>query len=517
MKSKSEFIEQLKAFLNESQILTDFEDLYVYSFEKTFLEQMYPKLDIVVKTFSLEEEQKILELAKKNNIVVIKRGREYPSYFNKDAIILLDNVKIPNLEGSVEKIGEKDKLIKEIYEMHKSGYSTYKNLALAVQNLLFGKTLNKCQQCTTCSGYCTVSPSFNGIETWSSKGKMLISRGIMKGELTFSKKIIDTIYACTKCGLCFAQCFQGLEFHEAILYLRRKIAENKLVPQVFYTAAKNISEHGDPSTITIDRRLLRIKNISSLVLPEIAETLCFLGCTTATRTPKTAEAFINILTRLNLDFTMLGKNEGCCGYILLSTGLWEQAKKVANELIKKIENTRAKTIITPCSGCYYTFTRLYPEILDLNIPCKILHTSQFLEKIIKEKEIKLKPLNLKVTYHDPCSLGRHSKVYDPPRNLLKAIPNLELIEMPLNRNYARCCGGGAGLWTFNNKVSLETTKIRLKEDLIPTNVNILTTACPQCQLNFKFASRMNSLTNNSIKVYDIIEMVETAMKNENIN
>ena len=517
MKSKNEFIEQLKGILNESQILTDFEDLYVYTFEKAFLDQVYPNLDIVVKISSLKEEQKILELTKKNSIVVIKRGEEYPSCFNKDTILLLDNVNIPNLEDCIEEIEDKDKFIKTIYEMYRNGYSTYRNLALAVQNLLFGKTLNKCQQCITCSGYCTVSPSFNGVETWSSKGKMLISRGVMKGELTLSNKVIDTLYACTKCGLCFAQCFQDLEFHEVILHLRRKIAENKLVPQVFYTAATNISEHGDPSATTIDRRLLRVKNMSNLVLPEIAENLCFLGCTTATRTPKTAEAFINILTQLNLDFTMLGKKEGCCGYILISTGLWEQAKEVANELISKIEKTRAKTIITPCSGCYYTFTRLYPEILGLNIPCEVLHTSQFLEKLIKEKEIRLKPLNLKVTYHDPCSLGRHSKVYDPPRNVLKAIPNLELIEMSLNRNCARCCGGGAGLWTFNNKVSLETTQIRLKEDLIPANVNILTTACPQCQLNFRFASRRNSLTNNLIKIYDITEMVELAMKSEKFN
>ncbi|MFW9947558.1 MAG: (Fe-S)-binding protein [Candidatus Odinarchaeota archaeon] len=514
MKSKNEFVKQLKEILNESQILTDFEDLYVYSFEKPFLDQIYPKLDIVVKSSSLEEEQEILELAKRNNIAVIKRGKEYPSQFNKDIILLLDNIKIPNLEACNEEIEDKDKIVKEIFEMHRNLYSTHKNLALAVQNLLFGKTLNKCQQCITCSGYCTVSPSYYGIETWSSKGKMLIARGIMKGELTFSNKAIDTLYACTKCGLCFAQCFQDLEFHEAILYLRRRIAENKLVPQVYYTTAKNISEHGDPSGTSIDRRLLRVKNMSNLVLPDIAENLCFLGCTTATRTPKTAGAVINILTELNLDFTMLGKNEGCCGYILISTGLWEQAKEVANELISKIEETRAKTIITPCSGCYYTFTRLYPEILDLNMPCEILHTSQFLEKMIKEKAIRLKPLNLKVSYHDPCSLGRHSKVYDPPRNVLKAIPNLEMIEMPLNRKFARCCGGGAGFWTFNNKASLETTQIRLKEDLISANVNILTTACPQCQLNFRFASRMNSLTNNLIKIYDITEMVEMAMKSK---
>ena len=513
MNSKNGIINQLNQILKKNQILTDLEDLYVYSFEKIFLDQTHIKPDIVVRVSSLKEESEVKKLAEKDDNILIERGNSLSPTINEVSrpLILLDNAEIPKLENCADEMRQKEEFITNLNKFPISGYGTYRNLASAVQNLLLGKTLNKCQHCITCSGYCTVSPSFNGVETWSSKGRMLITRGIMKGELIFSDKVIDTLYACTKCGLCFAQCFQDLEFHEAILYIRHKIAEKNLVPQVFHTAAKNIFEYGDPSAIPIDRRLLRIRSMSNLILPETAETLYWIGCTTATRTPKTAEAFINILTRLNIDFTTLGKNEGCCGYILISTGLWEQAKKVANEVIQKVEKTKIKTLITPCSGCYYTFTRLYPEILDINMPCEILHTSQFLEEIIKKEEIKLKPLNLNVTYHDPCSLGRHCKVYDPPRNILKAIPNLNLVEMQLNRNCARCCGGGGGLWTFNNKVSLETTQTRLKEDLIPSNVNILTTACPQCQLNFRFASRMKIFPNNSLKIYDIIELFESAM------
>ena len=208
---------------------------------------------------------------------------------------------------------------------------------------------------------------------------------------------------------------------------------------------------------------------------------------------------------------MLGKNEGCCGYILLSSGLWEEAKKVANEAIDKVKKTKAKTLITPCAGCYYTFTRLYPEILDVHIPCEILHTSQFIEKMLKKEKIKLNPLNIDITYHDPCSLGRHCKVYDAPRNVLKAIPNLKLIEMPLNRSYARCCGGGGGVWSFKNQISIESAYTRLKEDVFPLNVNALTTACPLCQTNFRFASRINSIPKKSIKIYDITELIESSM------
>ena len=516
MNSKDRITEKLKQLVKETQVLTDLEDRYVYSFEKIFLDRFEIKPDIIVRVSSLKEENKVKRFIEKEDVILLERGKIFSYTENKSSktIVLLDNVEIPTLQNCVDEAGKKFVGITKSDKFDIKGYGTYTNLALAIQNLFLENTLNKCQKCTTCSGYCTVSPSFNGIETWSSKGRMLITRGIMKGDLSFSEKIVDILYSCTKCGLCYAQCFQDLEFHEAIGYLRYLIAEKNLTPQIFHTTASNIFKYGDPAGTPINRRLSRIKNVSNLKLPEKANTLCWLGCTVATRTPKTAEAFIKILNQSNTEFTMLGEKEGCCGYVLISSGLWEEAKKVANNTIERIEKTDAQTLVTPCSGCYYTFTRLYPELLDINMPCEILHTSQFLEKMIKTKEINLKPLDLNVTYHDPCSLGRHSNIYDPPRNVLKAIPNLNLVEMRLNRDCARCCGGGGGLWTFNNKVSLESTHTRLREDFIPTHVNVLTTACPQCILNFRFASHKNVLPNNPLKIYDITELFDLAMLRE---
>ncbi|MFX1555600.1 MAG: (Fe-S)-binding protein [Promethearchaeota archaeon] len=514
MNSTIRITEQLKQIVKEDQILTDLEDIYVYSFEKIFLDRFDIQPDIIVRVSSLKEENEVKKLIEKEGAILIERGKINLQTTIKSSknIVLLDNVEIPTLKNCINDIKTKNESITKFDKFDIKWIGTYRNLAFAIQNLFLGKTLTKCQQCTTCSGYCTVSPSFNGVESWSSKGRMLITRGIMKGDLNFSKKIVEILYTCTKCGLCYAQCFQDLEFHEAILYMRNLIAEKNLTPQIFHTAASNIFKHGNPSAIPANRRLLRVKNASNLNLPEKANTLCWLGCTVATRTPKTAEAFINILSRSNTEFTMLGDKEGCCGYVLISSGLWEEAKKVAIDNIERIEKTKAQTLVTPCSGCYYTFKRLYPEILDINMPCEILHTSQFLEKKIKTEKIHLKPLDLSVTYHDPCSLGRHSGVYDPPRNVLKAIPNLKLVEMPLNRNCARCCGGGGGLWTFNNEVSLESTQTRLKEDLIPTNIKVLTTACPQCQLNFRFASQKKNFADRSLKIYDITELFNLAMQ-----
>ncbi|MFX1567721.1 MAG: (Fe-S)-binding protein [Promethearchaeota archaeon] len=512
MKPKDIIAEELKQFVKKDQILTDLEDCYVYSFEKIFLNRFDTQPDIIVRVTSINEKNEIKSFLEREDTILIERGENISNFKNNGSktLVLLDNVESPTLASCIDNIDNEDNPSKFV-KMDIKRIGTYRNLTSAVQNILFGKTLSKCQQCTTCSGYCTVSPSFNGIESWSSKGRMLITRGIMNGDLSISDKIIDILYSCTKCGLCFAQCFKDLEFHEAILYIRHLIVEKKLAPQVFQTTAKNIYEHGDPAGIPTNRRLSRVKNFSSLKLPKEANILCWLGCTVATRTPKTAEAFLNILNHSNTEFTMLGSQEGCCGYVLISSGLWEEAKKVAKSTIKRIEKTKAQTLITPCSGCYYTFKRLYPEVLDISIPFEILHTSQFFEKMIKTKEIQLKPLKLNLTYHDPCSLGRHSNVYDPPRNVLKAIPNLNLVEMPFNRDCARCCGGGGGLWTFNNEVSLKSTQTRLKEDLIPTNINILATACPQCELNFRFASRMINFGDRPLKIYDITELFNSAI------
>ncbi|MFX1252616.1 MAG: (Fe-S)-binding protein [Promethearchaeota archaeon] len=509
MKPKDQLIEELKRILKENSVLIDMEDRYVYSFEKIFMEPAYPLPDIVVKVTSLKEAEEISELVEKEDAQLIKRGEQLSSFLKnlKKLLILLDDTKISTYKSTIESIRDNGEIINNLRELHRAGHGTSRNLALAIKTLFLEKTLNKCHQCTTCSAYCTVNPSFNGIETWSSKGRALLIRGMMKGELTVSKKLVDVVYTCTKCGLCFAECFQDLDLHEAIVAAKHYIAEKNLAPQAFQVAAKNIFDYGDPGANSVERRVLWTKKLSNPNIPQKADALYWVGCMVANRNPNTARAFFNVLDRANVDFTMLGEKEGCCGYVLLSSGLWNEAEKVAKEVIEKVEKSKAKTLVTPCSGCYYTFSKLYPEILDLSMPCETLHTSQFLEKMIKNKEIKLKPLDVTVTYHDPCSLGRHSKVYDAPRNVLKAIPHLKLIEMPHNRERARCCGGGGGLWTFKHRVSMDSAYTRLKEDLISIKINTLTSACPLCEMNFRFASRKSI----PIEIFDITEMIELAM------
>jgi len=112
-----------------------------------------------------------------------------------------------------------------------------------------------------------------------------------------------------------------------------------------------------------------------------------------------------------------------------------------------------------------------------------------------------------VTYHDPCSLGRHCNVFDEPRNALKAVPNLKLVEMQLSKRRARCCGAGGGLWSFNYPVSVNSAYVRLASDVVPLGVDALTTACPACNVNLRHASVKKSL---GIKIYDVTEIIEQA-------
>ena len=509
MGSQKTLIEQLKQTSTKIHVLTDLEDRYVYSFEKIFMDQAYPMPDIVVKAYSSEQKEKVLEIVEKENVTLIQRGDHLPPTFtSSNAIILLDDVRIPTPNKNVTNKREKSNLNEYMSEFHRIGHGTYRNFALAVQTLFLQNFGNTCLQSFICSDYCTVTPSFDGIETYSARGRGLLIKGVMKGELNLTNKITDILYTCSKCGRCFGECFQKVDFHEAIVRMRRHIVENNMAPQVFHSTAKNILKYGDPSAVPVERRLTWMKDLHTTKLPQHADYLYFVGCVVANRTPNTAKAFFNILDQTHENFTMLGKDEGCCGYVLLATGLWDEAKQVAHEVIKKIENTKAESLITPCAGCYYTFTRLYPEILDVSLPCKIFHSTQFLEKKIKNGEIELRGLDQKITYHDPCSLGRHSNVYDAPRNVLKAIPDLGLVEMSFNRNQSRCCGGGGGLWTFNHQVSMDSTHTRLKEDMLPINVDFLTTACPQCQMNFHITSRRKSIP---LQVKDITEIVESAM------
>ncbi len=507
-KTKTSITEDLRQIAGSKNVLTDIEDLYVYSYEHFFRKQHYPKLDTVLRVSSNEQAQQVMELASKEGFTVIRRSTGKVEVFGsaRSPIVLLDDAIPPKLE-ILSEAEEKEQIAEYAKEIYRAGHGTFRNFALAVKTLFMKAPASRCLECTTCSGYCTVTPSFNGVETWSSKGRALLIRGFSSGELQPSRKLTDVLYTCSLCGLCFAECFEDTQVRKAILDARRHLAKKGLAPDLFTLTAKNILETGDVGGTPTARRLAWMTDLSVKPL-EKADVLYWVGCVVATRTPNTARAVVNVLGGAHVDFTMLGEKEGCCGYVLLASGLWNEARDVALRVVERVKETGARVLVTSCAGCYYTFAKLYPEVLNVEMPVEVMHASQFAYGLIKDGQLELEGLDLKVTYHDPCSLGRHSDVFDEPRDVLKAVPSLKLVEMPLSRRRARCCGAGGGLWSFNYRVSVNSAYVRLAEDVVPLGVDALATACPTCHVNLRHASVKRSL---GIKIYDIMEILEKSL------
>jgi len=510
MLTRNNFIEGFKRIVGAENVLTDPEDLFVYSFEHFFRQRRYTNLAAVIRISTEEELKKAEEFAHDKGVVVVKRSswkQEINEQSKAVITVLLDDTITPELK-TMGKHERKEHLSNFQKELETAGHGTFRNSALALKSFFSDLPAQKCLNCQVCSGYCTVAASFNGVETWSSKGRTLLTRALSSSELQPSPKLVDVLYTCSLCGLCFAQCFETTEVRKAIMDARHRLAEKRRTPEPFAATAKNIFEVGDPSGMPPSKRVTWTDKLQRKgVFPKQAEVLYWAGCIVSTRTPNAARALGNVLSRAQVDFTFLGVEEGCCGYVLLATGLWDEAKENALRLVERVKGVKAETLVTPCAGCYYTFTKMFPEIIGVELPCHVLHASQCVERLIREGRIAPHSLNWRVTYHDPCSLGRHCNVHDSPRNVLKAVPNLDLVEMPLNRNLARCCGAGGGLWSFNNSVAMNSAIERLVKDVAPLGVSALVTACPTCHINFRYASFKKSV---GIRVYDLMEILESA-------
>jgi len=183
--------------------------------------------------------------------------------------------------------------------------------------------------------------------------------------------------------------------------------------------------------------------------------------------------------------------EQCCGSPLIRTGF--DARRFVDENCRQIAKTGAKTIITGCAGCYTTLKKSYPQDFQVeSVP-------EFLAERISE--IDLKQLDLTVTYHDPCHLGRHNQIYEQPRQVIEAICRLK--EMKTNRKDARCCGGGGGVRAGYRDLSLQMAKKRLKD--VPQDVDYIVTSCPLCIRNLRDAGAGD-------KVIDLVDLVAMAMR-----
>ena len=190
-------------------------------------------------------------------------------------------------------------------------------------------------------------------------------------------------------------------------------------------------------------------------------------------------------------------------------GQLQKTAEKASHYLEAIHKTDANQVITSCSGCYKMIGTDYEELYDLKSDFEIMQSTQFFLDKVKTQELELvKPINKKVTYHDPCHLGRHSGVYEPPRELIKSIPGIELIEMSRNKEYAWCCGAGGGVRAAYKDITMFASTDRIKE-AEKIGAEALTSACPFCWRGLHDAIEENK---SKLELYDITELIEKSMK-----
>jgi Fe-S oxidoreductase len=236
-----------------------------------------------------------------------------------------------------------------------------------------------------------------------------------------------------------------------------------------------------------------------------------MGCTYRNKLTALGGEITKLLKKLDVSFSLL--EEECCGYPLALIGYSDEAAKLAKRNIERLE--KKSLIVTPCPACYRAFKEFCPELAKSKRSLNVMHITQFYSGLIDRKILNpsdLRPVRIKVMYHDPCELGRHSNIYEEPRRVLNLIPDLDIYDPRYSRNLSACCGGG-GLVSayFPTLATMAAARKILEEDQAPADLQAIVTECPQCISNLQQAWIEGD--NPDIKLYNLAKLLNMALGN----
>jgi Fe-S oxidoreductase len=358
-----------------------------------------------------------------------------------------------------------------------------------------------CKLCYQC-GKCDVVCPWNRVRDFS------IRRIVREASLGLSEIEFDDIWRCTTCGTCPAECPRGVKQIEVGVSIRRLASEYGVFPEsvkATRTAAGSLAAEGNPLK---EDRATRADWAKGLNVPAFAEgmdVLFYVGCYYSydPRLQKAAVATAGLLNKAGVSFGILGADENCCGESIRKTGDEEVFRALARKNIKTFIDRGVKKILVSSPHCYETFKNEYPEFM---VHFEVVHIAPFLAELVEQGRLTIAgEYSKKVTYHDPCYLGRHNGIYDEPRAILERIPGLELTEMPDHHAKSLCCGGGGGgIWM---EVPKEERFANLRmEQARETGAEVLVTSCPYCISNFE-ESRLTLGLGEVLEVRDITEIL----------
>jgi Fe-S oxidoreductase len=419
----------------------------------------------------------------------------------------------------------------------------------------YRKDMLRCPRCSECKWiplaqiknrrFAQVCPSIGryNFHSYSGGGRLIMGLSVLEGRVGYTDDYLDILYKCQMCGACDVSCKTNKDMEPLAIAqeLRIKAVEDGQLLPAHMAVIEGLRKEDNMMLAKKEDRGkwaegLDVKNITQ----EKAKVYFHAGCRYCYDEElwPLARAAVNLLKKAGVDVGIAGKDENCCGGRSYELGYQGELTKYAENNIEMLRTAGIKTVVTACADGYYAFKVLYPKI-GMKTDFEVLHITEYLDRLIKEGKLKLtKKLPMVVTYHDPCHLGRMGEpfvpwqgvektvfnqvyiydppkpwrkgtngIYEPPRDVIKSIPGVELAEMHRIKEYAWCCGAGGGVIDAYPDFAIWAALERI-EEAKTTGAEALVTACSWCKRNFNDALKESG---DRLKVYDIIELVEQAV------
>ncbi len=367
-----------------------------------------------------------------------------------------------------------------------------------------------CIRCGECLSVCPVYRETR-IETLSPRGRVALYRAAGEGDLTIGKIYADKFYTCLMCEACREVCPSGVELDVILNQSRSNLAHSGLMPASLRRLSETIVAAGNISDEDNEQRLGWTANLESrpagLDHGGQAEVAYFVGCVSSLfpASYRIPQSLVEIFEKAGVNYALMGGDERCCGYPLLLNGEVERALEMARHNVEAVQATGATRVVMACPSCYHMWKHIYPELLDDGEldGLEILHETEVLAEMAREGRLRFKPWPVTMTYHDSCDLGRKSGIFEAPRDVLRAIPELELVEMADHRENSLCCGGGGNLETYDRDLAQALPRRRL-EQAQDAGAKYIVVSCQQCKRTLSGAARRERIR---LRVMDLAEVV----------
>jgi Fe-S oxidoreductase len=415
--------------------------------------------------------------------------------------------------------------------------------------------MKKCFRCSLCKMAplpTVVDPKFGDgcpcsnlyhFHGYSGSGKSIMALSLVNGRIKVDRTLADITFACTACGLCDVSCkfIMEAERHAINMALREHIVEEGFAMAAHRPMIADLQEFGNPAGRMEDPALGWAKELGIKIMSQQrAPVLLFTGCMRCSdpRTDEVARRSALLLRKAGVDFGIMPEGASCCGLPAYWTGHRDAFTKAANELVTRFDGMGVETVVAVSGSCLGAIRSKYPEYARAP-KAKVLHITELLAELIQDGRLPLpRPVERKVTYHDPCYLGRQSEpplewkgeykvtrncmnyteppkemnrgvngVYEPPRRILRAIKGLDFVEMHRIREYSYCCGGGGGVPLSFPELARSTALGRLDEAKA-VGAEMLVTACSHCRANL--AGSQGLPERKTMPVVDIVDLVYEA-------